>query len=160
MPVVERCTVGTVGEPGKRVFYFQARAVDRTVTLKMEKQQVEALAEYMEKLVEEMPPSHASLIDLELEEPVEAIWAVGPIGVAYDNELDRVMVEAQERLTEESMGEPAVARFFLTREQASAFAARGTALVSSGRPPCPHCGHPFDAEHVCPKTNGHKPPGP
>jgi len=36
-------TVGTVGPPGQRVFYLQAREARRIVTLKVEKEQVRAL---------------------------------------------------------------------------------------------------------------------
>ena len=47
----------------------------------------------------------------------------------------------------------------MTREQAAALAIRGTELVEAGRPPCPLCGYPLDARgHVCPRTNGNRPP--
>ena len=52
-----------------------------------------------------------------------------------------------------------MARFTITREQAAALAIRGTELVEAGRPPCPLCGNPLDPSgHVCPRTNGHRPP--
>ena len=40
-------TAGTVGPPGKRVFYIQAQGDGVVVTLKCEKQQVGALADYL-----------------------------------------------------------------------------------------------------------------
>ncbi len=50
-------------------------------------------------------------------------------------------------------------RIRMTREQATALAARGSELVDAGRPPCPLCDYPLDPRgHVCPKTNGHHPP--
>ena len=53
----------------------------------------------------------------------------------------------------------AVARFGLTRGQAAALAMRGATLVATGRAACPLCGYPLDPRgHVCPKTNGHRPP--
>jgi uncharacterized repeat protein (TIGR03847 family) len=43
----DRFTTGTVGEPGQRVFYLQARQGRQLVTLKTEKEQVRALAEHL-----------------------------------------------------------------------------------------------------------------
>ena len=47
----ERFVAGTVGQPGERTFYLQARQDDRLVTLKLEKQQVAALAELLGELL-------------------------------------------------------------------------------------------------------------
>lgn len=160
-PSVDRLAVGVIGEPGRRTFYLQARAGGRLTTFKVEKQQVAALAEYLHGRLSDLPATEAIDDDLELEEPVLAVWAVGPIGVAYDAERDLIIVEAQERLTEESDEDAAVARFVLTRDQAAAVAARGSELVTAGRPICEFCGHPLDPSgHVCPRTNGHRPPPP
>ena len=50
-------------------------------------------------------------------------------------------------------------RVALSREQAAAFAIHATTLVEAGRPPCPLCALPLDpAGHICPRTNGHRPP--
>jgi predicted metalloprotease with PDZ domain len=54
LPEVERITVGTVGEPGQRTFYLQARMGAQLVTLKMEKQQVGALAQLSTPLTHEL----------------------------------------------------------------------------------------------------------
>ena len=43
---------GTIGEPGSREFYLQARAGTRTTTVGLEKQQVAALAERIEELLD------------------------------------------------------------------------------------------------------------
>ena len=44
---VDLFTVGAVGEPGHRTFLIQAQAGPTHVTVKCEKQQVAALAEYL-----------------------------------------------------------------------------------------------------------------
>jgi uncharacterized repeat protein (TIGR03847 family) len=161
LPVADWVTVGVVGEPGRRTFYLQARDGVQLLTLKVEKQQVAALAEYLQNMLADLPEVEPSpdLLDAGLTEPVDPAWAVGPMGVAYDNDLDVILLEARERLTEDSRGEPAVARIGLPRALAASLAIRGAELVASGRPPCPACGHPLDSEHVCPKSNGHRPPG-
>ncbi len=160
-PSVDRVAVGAVGEPGQRVFYLQARFGVQVVTFKCEKQQIAALAEYLDGRLADLPDPEPVIDDLELEEPLEAVWAVGPIGVAYDADRDIILIEAQERLTEESEDEAAVARIALTRHQAAALAVRGADLVTAGRPLCENCGHPLDPSgHTCPRSNGHRPPPP
>ena len=171
LPEVDRVTVGALGEPGRRTFYLQARADDELVTLKMEKQQVDALARLLSELLSDLPavgdlPDETSL---ELEEPAVAAWAVGTMQLAYDGENDRIVLLAEEiepaeepdssddELSAESEG--GVARMAVTREQAAAMAKRGEEQVRSGRPRCPLCGFPMDPDgHACPKTNGHGPP--
>jgi uncharacterized repeat protein (TIGR03847 family) len=162
LPDVDRITVGTVGEPGQRTFYLQARMGAQLVTLKMEKQQVGALAQFLGTLLAELPrPGHLPT-ELDLEEPALAEWSVGSIQLSYDTELDRVLIIVEEVVFEDEEGtepRPGIARFGATREQVSAMAIQGTQLVESGRPPCPLCGNPLDpAGHACPRTNGHRPP--
>ena len=49
-----------------------------------------------------------------------------------------------------------LARLYCTADQARAMAARGSAAVERGRPPCPLCGGPLDPSgHLCPRLNGH-----
>ncbi len=176
LPSVDRVTVGAIGEPGQRTFYLQARLGDQLVTLKLEKQQVGALATLLTELLEDLPtvgelPDTATL---ELEEPTLAEWAVGSIQLAYDSANDRIVLLIEEVETPEedpssqeeddTEAEPAVsgggmARLAVTRDQAAAMAARGQEQVSSGRPRCALCGFPIDPDgHACPRTNGHGPP--
>jgi uncharacterized repeat protein (TIGR03847 family) len=155
-------TAGAVGPPGQRVFYLQAREADTLVTLKCEKEQVAALAEYLGGLLARLPATVASADDKrELLQPFEAAWPVGSLGVGYDGERDRILVIANERVEqdeedEEGAVEPASARFAITRAQAAAFVERARLLQRAGRPTCPMCGEPKDpAGHVCPRSNGH-----
>lgn len=153
---VDAITVGTVGEPGRRVFYLQAVSGTQVVSLKLEKQQVAALVTYLATLLSDLPSPGPLPTDLDLVEPVLPEWAVGALGVSYDEATDRVLVQAEE-LMEEETDEGATARFLTTREQLAALAARGAEVVSAGRPPCPLCGQPLDPEgHVCVRLNGHR----
>ncbi|HUC15007.1 MAG TPA: DUF3090 family protein [Acidimicrobiales bacterium] len=167
-------TVGAIGPPGKRIFYFQARQENQLVSLKLEKDQVLFLAGGLSEVLADLatPASVPSESDLELEEPVEAEWAVGSMQLAYDPIADRVMITAREiaSLDEDpgpeelpTDGEPgeaagAVVRVALTREQAAGVIAHGKVLLRGGRPPCPLCGYPLGEDHSCPKTNGHRSP--
>lgn len=90
-------TAGTVGPPGRRVFYLQGREAGEIVTLKAEKEQVAALAEYLATLLARLPAvSERPPEDLALLEPLEAAWDVGTIGVGYDEGRDRIIVVASE----------------------------------------------------------------
>ena len=163
LPEPDRFTAGTVGPPGQRVFYLQASEATQVVTLRLEKAQVAALAEYLASVLADlaMPEPGSLPEDLDLVEPVVAEWVVGQIGVVFDEARDRMLVQAEELLEEgadEEAGEDqGVARFGLTRAQVAAFVARAADLVSAGRPACELCGRPRDPEgHMCIKTNGHR----
>jgi uncharacterized repeat protein (TIGR03847 family) len=147
-----------VGEPGRRTFFLQAREGARVLNLKLEKQQVAALGQLLAELLSDLPDPGALVSGLELEEPVEADWTIGTMQLGYDNDADRIVLVAQEAVDEDD-GSAASGRLVVTREQAAALVERSEELVTSGRPPCPLCGHPLDpAGHTCPKTNGHRPP--
>ena len=51
---VSHLTTGAVGQPGQRVFYLQAASGAEVVTLIVEKLQVEALAQSITQLVDEL----------------------------------------------------------------------------------------------------------
>ena len=153
----ERLCVGTVGPVGSRLFLLQVRQGETLVTLKVEKQQVAAMSDLLARVVkDQLRPGHLP-DDQPLEEPMEPAWAVGTIGVSFDETEDRVVLVIEELVPEGEAG--AIARVSITREQAAAFSIQATRLVESGRPPCPLCGSPLDPSgHECPRTNGHRPP--
>ena len=163
-------TAGAIGPPGQRVFYLQSREGGRVITLKVEKEHVRALAEYLGGLLARVKGASTQVQGgAELLEPVQPVWDVGSIAVGYDEPRDRVVVEASELLEEaeeeeakgeeageESGPQPAMARFRITRAQAAAFVDRANELMKGGRPSCPICSRPMDPEgHVCPRSNGH-----
>jgi uncharacterized repeat protein (TIGR03847 family) len=153
----DRLCVGTVGPVGNRLFLIQCRQGETLLTLKVEKQQVAAMSDLLARVVKDQQrPGHLP-DDQELEEPTEPAWAVGTVGVSYDEADDRVVLVIEELVAEGEVG--AIARVTVSREQAAAFSIQATRLVESGRPPCPLCGSPLDPSgHECPRTNGHRPP--
>lgn len=162
LPSPDVFTTGTVGEPGHRVFFIQVRDADLTVSVRCEKQQVAALAEYFDGLLDDLEPAPYGLAgaDLTLVEPISAIWTVGAIGVAYDEPSDRIVVVLEE-ITELSDDEEdgiettgASVKVRLSRAQVSAFVHHSRDVVAAGRPPCRFCGLPVDPDgHPCPKMN-------
>lgn len=177
---VERITVGTVGEPGQRTFYLQIREAGQLVTLKVEKQQVAALAQLLAEMLSDLPAAASPAPADDLEEPLVPEWPVGDMQLSYDTTLDRIVILAEEvspvveesggveasgaleeEESEEESAEPGdegVARIAITRDQAAALIVRSAQLVAAGRPTCPLCGNPIDPTgHACPRTNGHVP---
>lgn len=165
----DRFTTGTVGPPGARTFFLQAVQAGDLVSLKLEKQQVGALAQYLRGVLAELPvvPLAERPTDLDLVEPVLAAFVVGTLGVAYDQDADRIVLQADELVVEDEDDDDPLAaeadellatgehaRFHLTRAQVLAFCDRADALVAAGRTPCPICGQPMDpAGHPCPRNN-------
>jgi uncharacterized repeat protein (TIGR03847 family) len=150
-------TAGAVGPPGQRIFYLQSREKGTLVTLKSEKEQVRALAQYLSGLLEKLPAVGERMPrDLSLIEPVNEAWIVASIAVGYDEARDRILVVANELLEEEGGGDPASARVLITRAQAAAFVKQVEALMKAGREICPWCSQPKDpGGHTCPRSNGH-----
>ncbi len=148
-------TVGTVGPAGQRAFYLQARDDTQLVTLKCEKEQVRALADYLADMLEKLPDTGIALGTAELIEPVEPAWAVASLGIGHDETRDRIVIVAKQFIEEEG-DEPAPARFAITAAQAKIFVARARDLMQASRPICPLCSLAIDpAGHVCPRKNGH-----
>jgi uncharacterized repeat protein (TIGR03847 family) len=154
---VDHLTTGAVGPPGERVFFLQARRGAQLLSLKLEKTQVAALVRYLGTLLADLPPPGPLPTELDLVEPVDAEWVVGTLGVSYDEDTDRFVLLAEELVEEDEDG--AMARISATRDQIAGLVLHGAEVVEAGRPPCPLCGEPLDAEgHVCVRLNGHKRP--
>ena len=160
MPRLERFTAGTVGEPGQRTFFLQAQGGGEIVTLKCEKQQVGALAEHLASLLVDLPtPSDAEVVaaDVDFVEAPAAEWAVGRMGVAWDDGNDSMVLLCEQFVDDEEAEagvEPESARFRLSRAQVAAFIEHARELVASGRPPCNLCGLPMEPTgHPCPRLN-------
>ena len=158
---VDRFTAGTVGEPGARAFFLQTIAEGQTVSFRLEKQQVQALAEYLAGLLVDLPQAPEADVPTEMEliEPTVEEWVVGSIGVAYDEASERFVILLEELVNEdESLGGSDVgeARIGLTIGQATALVPHATALITAGRPPCPLCSKPLNPDgHRCARLNGH-----
>ena len=104
LPAPEVFTAGTVGDRRASASSTSRPATaTRVVTLRCEKQQVAALAEYFDGLLDDLEPTPYGIAagDLRLAEPFEEGWTVGPIGVAYDEPDDRIVVVLEELVDEE-----------------------------------------------------------
>ena len=156
LPDVDAFVAGTLGPAGQRTFFLQATAGAEVVTLKVEKQQVAALADYLADMLTDLPEPEVTSVptDLTLQVQNEPEWAVAAMGVAYVESRDRVALWAEQLVLEDDDDQPATGRFQLTRGQVVAFIRDARELISSGRPPCPYCAAPLnDGADWCPCWN-------
>ena len=164
---VTHITTDAIGQPGKRVFYIQGWQDERTVTLIIEKVQIQSLAIGLEQFLVEVAEKYPDLSEasadydeekMHIQPPVDPLFRVGEIGLGYDIDQDLVVLVAHELLAEGTPAEEAgVVRYWCTRSQLRAMCRWGMEVAAQGRPLCPQCGQPMDpAGHFCPKRNGHK----
>ncbi|WP_395657995.1 DUF3090 domain-containing protein [Nocardioides sp.] len=175
----ERFVTGTVGPPGQRTFFLQARAGTRVVSVALEKQQVQALAERIDELLDEVMtnerndaliPAVAPLgLDdsAPLEQPIEEEFRAGTMTLSWDPDDQRVVIEVfpfteaavitPDQL-DEDFEEPEPDEVLLVRLEpgpARAFVKRAEQVLEAGRPSCPFCGNPIDPDgHLCVRANG------
>ncbi len=175
----ERFVAGTVGPPGQRTFFLQARSGAKVVSVALEKQQVAALADRIDELLDEVMASELNeamipavapvgLDDtLPLEQPIEEEFRAGTMTLAWDPADERVVIEVfpfteaavvtPDQL-DEDFEEPEPDEIFLVRLTAGAaraFVKRTEQVLEAGRPDCPFCGNPIDPDgHLCVRANG------
>lgn len=163
MNPVSRITVGALGIPGQRVFLLQASTADQDLTLKLEKEQVYALARGIEEMLEQLEQqeristSHLEELPAEefsLREPAEPAFSVVQIGLAFDISAG-LMVLVLAGLVDAEDTEATTARLWATPAQMLALSRLAKDLVAAGRPICPLCGRPMDPDHACAGGNGH-----
>ena len=175
----ERFVLGTVGMPGERTFYLQAKSGADIVSVAFEKQQASVLAERIDQLLNEVqgtrapegiipdkaPPELADTAPLDV--PLEEEFRVGAMALGWDESNNLVVLEAHAvseqdgfeppELTDDDAEGPDTLRVWLAAPYARAFAERARSVIASGRPSCPFCQQPLDPHgHICPRANGYR----
>ena len=156
---IQHFIAGTVGPKGQRTFYIQFGNPGELISLKLEKGQVSALAEFFNRLLDDVEPIAIDDVPLALDliEPIEPAWVISSIGIAYEEDSASFVFVAEELIDEEDDDEaptPATAELRLSHGQVQAFVTRARDLMSSGRPPCDYCGRPLDHDDGwCPCHN-------
>jgi uncharacterized repeat protein (TIGR03847 family) len=115
----ERFVAGTVGEPGGRTFFLQARGPvvaggpPVLTSVALEKQQVAALADRVDQLLDEVLRRSAGQakvpavapVDSEdldpLDTPIEEEFRVGTMSLVWDSDRDRIIIECFELVPED-----------------------------------------------------------
>jgi uncharacterized repeat protein (TIGR03847 family) len=136
---VEFITIGTVGPKGKRVFHLQAGHEGKIVSFTIEKEQAWALSEAIQEFIEELDNRldvqtevEMAALDMDLREPIQPIFRISQMGLAFDEESQMIIVMAQELAGENE--DSGVVRMWCTREQLYALSIQAMDTVEAGRP--------------------------
>lgn len=137
---VEFITIGTIGPKGKRIFHLQAGHDGKLVSFTIEKEQAWALSEAIGELIEELDQRldvntgvEMASLDMDLREPIEPMFRIAQIGLAFDEDTEYIILIAEE-LSGEEDEESDVVRMWCSREQMYALSIQAMDMVDSGRP--------------------------
>lgn len=170
----DRFVAGTVGQPGSRTFYLQIRSGPKLVSVALEKEQADVLAERIDEILDQLSAREGNpssvpdvtpegLVDNDpLDQPVEEQFRAGAMTLGWDPSTAQIVIEAFPLMEEAAEGlEPVEVEpeeVLLVRipvGAARAFAKRTREVVGAGRPICPLCGLPMDSEdHICTLPDG------
>jgi len=168
----DRVVIGTIGVPGARTFYLQVRTAKQIVSVALEKQQSAQLAEKIDEILDQLLTLEGNpfsvptgtpieLVDNDQLEAVEEQFRTGAMTLGWDPTTAQVVIEAYpitdvdaddniESLAENRAEVPEMLLVRMPVGTARAFAKRTREVVGAGRPACPLCGYPVDADgHVC-----------
>jgi uncharacterized repeat protein (TIGR03847 family) len=167
----DRVVIGTVGVPGARTFYLQVRTGKQIVSIALEKQQSAQLAEKIDEILDQLITLEGNpfsvptgtpieLVDNDQLEAVEEQFRTGAMTLGWDPTTAQVVIEAypitdvddddDESLEGNGVEVPEMLLVRMPVGTARAFAKRTREVVGAGRPACPLCGYPVDADgHVC-----------
>ncbi|MGW6174755.1 DUF3090 domain-containing protein [Arthrobacter sp. NPDC055138] len=166
----DRVVVGTIGLPGARTFYLQVRAGMQIVSIALEKQQSALLAEKIDEILDQLNTLEGNPFSIPTSTPIELVdndqleavqeqFRTGSMSLGWDPTTAQVVIEAYAipdvDADDESLDEDGAdaAEMLLVRMPvgtARAFAKRTREVVDAGRPTCPLCGYPIDADgHIC-----------
>jgi len=117
----DRFVAGTVGEPGQRTFYLQARSGGRVTSVALEKQQVAALGERVDEILDDILRASGGTAvpaltpaDLDdqapLDTPLTEEFRVGSMGIAWDSGSEVLVIEAYAVVEESDAPDDATGR--------------------------------------------------
>ena len=166
---VDFVTIGTIGPKGQRTFHLQAGQDHRIVSFTIEKEQAHALSSAITELLADIDErdnsqteANFSELDMDLREPIEPLFRIAQMGLAYEAHNNQVILIAQEHVPQsedefdDGLNEdddddeddedldfsifeggpdgPQVVRMWCSREQMRALSLHAMDTVKSGRP--------------------------
>ena len=168
----DRVVVGTIGLPGARTFYLQVRAGTQIVSIALEKQQSALLADKLDEILDQLVTVEGNPFSVPTGTPVELVdndpleapeeqFRTGAMSLGWDPTTAQVVLEAYPITDvdaddndgppdEDGADGPEMLLVRMPVGTARAFAKRTREIVAAGRPTCPLCGYPMDADgHTC-----------
>ncbi|MBA3470758.1 MAG: DUF3090 domain-containing protein [Herpetosiphonaceae bacterium] len=181
---VSHITAAAVGQPGERVFYLQAQKHSDLISLVTEKEYIRALAQRIDSILDELekrgvarpdPSEEPTPAELMLRGPLNSLFRIGQMSLAYAPDGDLLVLEAEElpvadddeeeidpilRQSEPEAApprQPRMVRFSATRAQMQGLSRSAMEIITTGgRAICPQCLQPMEPTgHMCVKKNGH-----
>ncbi len=163
---VESFIVGTIGAPGEREFFLQAKFRGAIHSFAVDKSQVIALADRMALLIGELKAADyrfENVITPNLEVPLIPEFQIGVISIVWLSDTEQVLLDLQaitegsSELPPEELEGPALFKLFMSPDLANNFISMARKVVAAGRAPCPFCGLPINKDgHLCPRANGYR----
>src|SRR5436190_5674014 len=108
----DRFVAGTIGQPGNRTFFLQARRGGQVVSVVLEKVQVAVLAERLGVLLDELEargiaqPTEAVMADSSpLDEPINETFRATTLTLGWDGDAEQILVEARAEVEDEEADE-------------------------------------------------------
>lgn len=168
---VERFVLGTVGLPGERQFFIQARKAGQHFSFAIEKNQAQALSDRFAEILKDaklnLQSREIQQLDSEpLDSPIESEFSLGVMSISWKYDSRMIDFEAQaitsesgeevfeEIVTDDTENAPPVLRLSLTPQQVHSFVKRANSVIKAGRQPCMFCGGPINPDgHFCPRAN-------
>ncbi len=159
----DRCIVGTVGEPGRRLFIIQVSQGSRIAAVAVEKQQAQLLGRRLTEILDQLVALGQPIPDAfeprdmgPLDAPLAVDFRAGAIGLAWDSGRMSAQIELFP-LDEDAQRDGTMVQIWLSPGRAREFAGRTERVVRAGRPACPVCQQPInESGHICPRSNGYR----
>src|SRR3954447_16329447 len=104
----DRFIAGTIGQPGNRTFFLQARRAGQIVSVVLEKVQVAVLAERLGVLLDELesrgiaPATNGVMADsAPLDEPLNESFRATTLTLGWDGDTEQILVEGRAEIDDE-----------------------------------------------------------
>jgi uncharacterized repeat protein (TIGR03847 family) len=98
----DRFVAGTIGQPGNRTFFLQARRAGQIVSVVLEKVQVAVLAERLGVLLDELESRGITQVangivadSAPLDEPINETFRATTLTLGWDGDTEQILVEAR-----------------------------------------------------------------
>lgn len=159
---VERLDADAEGPPGQRVFRLLVASRVGSAALELEKEELRALGVAIDQLLarvsgqpewkyygrapEPYQPAPA------LPSPTVVDFKIGQLSLGYETETDMFIILAHN--SEDDPEGPPTFSCLATASQVRSLSRRIESVIAAGRPTCPLCGDPLEAEgHACVRAN-------
>lgn len=144
------------GQPGERTFQIRILGSNlESASLWLEKQQIQALNLALTQVLSQLGRPQRNPEDIAaFPEGPDYDFRVGRMAIGFDSSDGTVVLQVFDITREEEEEEPDV-QVRVTDEACASLNARLVEIIAAGRPQCPLCGLPLDADHACVRSNGH-----